>query len=81
MPGAAYRVDIAWDEEARVWIATSEDVPGLCAEAASFDALIAVISDLVPELLVANGLADADAAMRAPVRVVAERRLIAHGTA
>jgi hypothetical protein len=54
MPETAYRVDVAWDEEAGVWIATSENVPGLCAEAASFDALVAVVADLVPELLVAN---------------------------
>ena len=53
----AYRIDADWDEAAEVWIATSADVPGLCAKAASLEALIAVVVDLVLELLVANGLA------------------------
>lgn len=53
----AYRIDAGWDEAAGVWIATSADVPGLFAEAANSEALIAVVVDLVPELLVANGVA------------------------
>jgi hypothetical protein len=46
----AYRVDAAWDEAARVWIATSDDVPSLCVEATSLDALIEVVLDLMPNL-------------------------------
>ena len=29
-----------WDEEARVWVATSDDVPGLATEADTVDALV-----------------------------------------
>jgi hypothetical protein len=57
----AYRIDAGWYEVAEARIATSAEVPGLCAEAASLEALIAVVVDLVPELLVANGVAAAEA--------------------
>lgn len=35
-----YRVNFQWDAEAAVWIATSEDIPGLVLESGSIDALI-----------------------------------------
>jgi hypothetical protein len=43
-----------WDDEAEVWIATSEDVPGLCVEASTFDELVDVAMELTPELLELN---------------------------
>ena len=59
MSVAAYAVRAEWDPEASVWTATSDDVPGLCAEAATLEELTAVVLDLVPELLVANGVVPA----------------------
>lgn len=53
----AYRIDADWDEAAGVWIETGAEVLGLCTEAATLKALIAVVVDLAPELLVANGVA------------------------
>ena len=47
-------VRLIWDEEAQVWIATSEDVPGLVLESGSFDALVERIKYAVPELLELN---------------------------
>ena len=44
------------DLEARVWIATSEDVPGLVFEADSLDGIIEDVRNLVPELLRLNGI-------------------------
>jgi hypothetical protein len=44
-----------WDAEAGVWVARSNDVPGLTTEAASFGALVIKMKTLVPELLEANG--------------------------
>lgn len=44
-----------WDPEASVWIATSDDVPGLATEADTLEALDAKLKVLVPELLEANG--------------------------
>lgn len=77
----AYRIDADWDEVAGVWIATSAEVPGLCAEAATLEALIAVVVDLVPKLLVANGVAAAETLGEVPIRVVAERMAVAHRAA
>jgi predicted RNase H-like HicB family nuclease len=44
-----------WDEEARVWIATSDDVPGLATEEKTMEELIEKLKVLIPELLEANG--------------------------
>jgi len=45
-----------WDEEARVWVATSDDVPGLATEEDTLEALIEKLKLLIPELLDANGI-------------------------
>ena len=70
-----------WDELARVWIATSADVPGLCCEAADFEELVATVLGIVPELLVANAVLSHGDASEVPVKVVAERREIARRVA
>ena len=44
-----------WDSEAAVWIATSDDVPGLVLESGSFDALVERVKAAVPELIHLNG--------------------------
>ena len=49
-----------WDDEAKVWVATSDDVPGLATEAVTFEALIDKLKRMIPELLDANGYADGD---------------------
>ncbi|MCE2483221.1 MAG: DUF1902 domain-containing protein [Alphaproteobacteria bacterium] len=48
-------VEAVWDPEACVWVAGSEDVPGLVAEAATIEGLVDVVDDLIPDLLAANG--------------------------
>lgn len=50
-----YTVKLTWDDEAAVWIATSEDIPGLVLESGSFDALVERVRFAVPELLRLNG--------------------------
>ena len=45
-----------WDAEARVWVATSQDVPGLATEADSVELLMTKLETLIPELLEANGM-------------------------
>ncbi|MDD5476506.1 MAG: DUF1902 domain-containing protein [Syntrophales bacterium] len=45
-----------WDEEASVWVATSDDVPGLATEEATVEALITKLKIIIPELLDANGI-------------------------
>jgi len=51
-----YRVTAEWDEDARVWVASSDDVPGLATGADTFDELIEKLKIVIPELLVENGL-------------------------
>lgn len=49
-----FHVTAVWDGEANVWVAESEDVPGLITEAGSETRLIEKLSVLVPELLALN---------------------------
>ena len=49
-----YTIKFSWDEEACVWIATSEDIHGLVLESGSLDALIEKVRYAVPELLELN---------------------------
>ena len=55
-----YFVRAEWDAEAGVWVATSDDVPGLVTEAQTIEALDAKLKSLVPELLEANACMPAD---------------------
>ena len=43
-----------WDAQASVWVAESDDVPGLATEAESLDALVHKLNLMVPELLELN---------------------------
>ncbi len=49
-----YKIKFTWDDEAAVWIATSDDVPGLVLESGSFDALVERVRHAIPELLFIN---------------------------
>lgn len=51
-------IDSTWDPEANVWVATSDDVPGLVLEAEILDGIIEEARSLVPELLRLNGVTD-----------------------
>ncbi len=51
-----YQVIAEWDEDARVWVVSSDDVPGLATGADTFEALIEKLKIVIPELLVENGL-------------------------
>jgi predicted RNase H-like HicB family nuclease len=56
-----------WDDEAKVWVATSEDVPGLVTEAVSLDILLPKLKVMIPELL--EAFPDVD---EIPFRVLGE---------
>lgn len=51
-----YSVRCTWDEEAQVWIAESDDIPGLVLESGSIDALIERVRYTAPELLELNSV-------------------------
>jgi predicted RNase H-like HicB family nuclease len=50
-----YTIVFFWDDEASVWIAESEDLPGLILESDSFDTLVEKVKEAVPELLALSG--------------------------
>ena len=47
-------VRAVWDADAQVWIAESENVPGLATEADTIEALTAKLHNMIPELLMLN---------------------------
>lgn len=63
-------IRVTWDPEVRVWVAESDDVPGLVLESGSFDALIERVRFAVPELLELNGMVPENLQLR----MVSERR-------
>lgn len=54
MESAVYQVSAFWDAEAAVWVATSDDVPGLATEASTIEALSQKLRDMIPDLLMSN---------------------------
>ena len=49
-----FLVTATWDDEAEVWVATSDDIPGLVTEAPNLDLLRERILAVVPQLLEDN---------------------------
>ena len=45
-----------WDDVAAVWVATSDDVPGLVTEADTFEVLRDKVLALIPDLMADNGV-------------------------
>jgi predicted RNase H-like HicB family nuclease len=68
-----YTLQCEWDAEARVWVATSDDVPGLATGADTLDELIEELKVVIPELLEANGLLQPDQQGDIPFAIIAER--------
>ena len=56
MRDLVYHVHVTWDPEAGVWVATSEDIPGLATEALTLEDLARKLRTLIPELLGAEPL-------------------------
>lgn len=73
-----YFVRAEWDDEAAVWVATSDDVPGLATEADTLEALSAKLETLVAELLDANGQPDC---AEVPFELLARKFSVAHRNA
>ncbi|WP_319577410.1 DUF1902 domain-containing protein [uncultured Desulfobacter sp.] len=73
-----YFIRAEWDEEADVWVASSEDVPGLATESATLEGLIEKLKVMIPELLEANG---EDVEQETTFEVFTRRFEIAHRAA
>ncbi|WP_045213744.1 DUF1902 domain-containing protein [Desulfonatronovibrio magnus] len=67
-----------WDNEAMVWVATSEDAPGLATESDTLENLVHKLKIVIPELLGANGV---DLSQETPFELLSRRFEIAQGTA
>ncbi len=55
-----FKVQAFWDAEAQVWVATSEDVPGLVTEASTIELLTQKLRVIIPELIVLNQIVSSD---------------------
>jgi predicted RNase H-like HicB family nuclease len=73
MNDGPYTVRCEWDPDARVWIAASDEVPGLATGADTLDELIEKLKVMIPEPLEANGLIKADERGDIPFAIIAER--------
>lgn len=58
-----YIINLLWDNEAGVWVATSDDIPGLVLECGSFDALLERVRYAAAELLSLSSSASADCSL------------------
>jgi predicted RNase H-like HicB family nuclease len=65
-------VKAEWDPEAEVWVASSDDVPGLATGADTFERLVEQLKVVIPELLEENGLLPGGSG-DAPFAITAER--------
>lgn len=50
------QVNLEYDDEAKVWLATSKDIVGLVLESESLDKLIGKVLNATPELVELNNL-------------------------
>lgn len=69
-----YNVRADWDADGEVWVALSDEVPGLATEAATLDALTEKLRTLIPELLAANRLEIGDAVSEISFELIGHRR-------
>jgi len=65
-----------WDEEARVWVVTSDDVAGLATEGPTLEGLVEKLKIMIPELLDANQ-DDPTGASEVPFEILTRRFEIA----
>ncbi|QLE57509.1 DUF1902 domain-containing protein [Nostoc sp. TCL26-01] len=54
MTQITFKVQAFWDTDAEVWVATSDDVPGLITEASTIEILTQKLRDIIPELITLN---------------------------
>ena len=64
-----FHVKAHWDEEAKVWWGESDDIPGLCVEAFTFEELENRLSDLIPDFLILNHIMEETDNKPVPIRL------------
>lgn len=63
-----------WDDEVNVWVATSDDVPGLATEDDTLEVLIEKLKIMIPELLELN---EGDQEYEVPFELLTRRFAVA----
>lgn len=71
------KVNAVWDKDAQVWVATSDDVPGLITEAETAELLEQKLCVMIPELLIENGAISCNDRKEIPFYLCAERHSLA----
>ena len=66
-----------WDEEASVWVVSSDDIPGLITEAETVEEVQKKLRVLIPELMEENGLENSENEPSA-IEFTTRRRLDMH---
>jgi hypothetical protein len=69
-----YKIEAFWDSEALVWVAQSNDVPGLVTEADTIEALTTKLREMIPELLLLNNIVAAEYAGNITFELVSHRQ-------
>jgi predicted RNase H-like HicB family nuclease len=64
-------VKAEWDSEAEVWVASSDDVPGLAAQAGSLELLRKKLIPMISDLIELNGIDSRLAEI--PIHIVAHQ--------
>jgi predicted RNase H-like HicB family nuclease len=70
-------VEAIWDDEAEVWVATSDDVPGLVTEAETAEQLEQKLLVMIPEMLKENGIIQDCDHPEIPVELLSKRDFFA----
>jgi predicted RNase H-like HicB family nuclease len=56
MKNRTYVVQATWDNEAKMWVAESDDIPGVAAEAEDQETLRSKLASLIPEMIELNNV-------------------------
>ena len=67
------KVSAFWDDEAAVWVASSNDVPGLATEADTLEALSVKLRLIVPEFLQLNNVISEDQKSKVFVELTSQK--------
>lgn len=68
------KINAFWDDEAKVWVATSEDVLGLATESETLEALSQKLRVMVPDLLQLNQVIPEDKDILIAIELTSHRQ-------
>jgi predicted RNase H-like HicB family nuclease len=69
-----FKIESYWDEESEVWVASSDEIPGLSTEADTIEALMQKLRNIVPELLLLNQIIQSDEVNAISIEIVSHRQ-------